>query len=74
MLLSNYSKMLKKILFNYLKIILVFALFGCEDFYNFEAKKLDKKATELIEKSKLESNTNQKIIILQDALEKFQKI
>ena len=59
--------MLKKILFNSLLIfILLFS--GCEDFYNFEAKKLNKKAQEFIEKSKIVSDTDEKIIFLSSAL------
>ena len=65
--------MLKIILFNSL---LIFTLFfsGCEEFYNFEAKKLNKKAQELIEKSEIISNTDEKIILLSSALKKIEKI
>ena len=65
--------MLKKSLLNYL-IILLFSLGGCEDFYNFEANKLDKKAKELIESSELAKNTDAKIDILSNALKKIEKI
>ena len=65
--------MLKIILFNSL---LIFTLFfsGCEEFYNFEAKKLNKKAQELIEKSEIISNTDENIILLSSALKKIEKI
>ena len=65
--------MLKKILFNFL-IILVLSLSGCDDFYNFEANKLNKKAQELIEKSEVVSNTDEKIELLLNALIKIEKI
>ena len=65
--------MLKKILFNYL-IIFSILLSGCEDFYNFEANKLNKKAEVLIEKSKIESNADLKIELLSNALIKIKKI
>ena len=65
--------MLRKILSNYL-IILVLSLAGCEEFYNFEANKLDKKAEELIERSEIVSNTDEKIKLLLNALIKIEKI
>ena len=65
--------MLRKILSNYL-IILVLSLAGCEEFYNFEANKLDKKAQELIERSEIVSNTDEKIKLLLNALIKIEKI
>ena len=65
--------MLKIILFNSLLISILF-FSGCEDFYNFEAKKLNKKAQELIEKSEIISNTDEKIILLSSALKKIEKI
>ena len=65
--------MLRKILSNYL-IILVLSLTGCEEFYNFEANKLDKKAEELIERSEIVSNTDEKIKLLLNALIKIEKI
>ena len=65
--------MLKKILFNFL-IILALSLSGCDDFYNFEANKLDKKAKELIESSELAKNTDVKINILSNALKNVEKI
>ena len=55
--------MFKKILSIYL-LILIFSFVGCEDFYNFEANKLNNKAQELIEKSEIESSANKKMIIL----------
>ena len=65
--------MLKKILFNFL-IILVLSLSGCDEFHNFEANKLNKKAQELIEKSEVVSNTDEKIELLLNALIKIEKI
>ena len=65
--------MLKKIQFNFL-IILVLSLSGCDEFYNFEANKLNKKAQELIEKSEVVSNTDEKIELLLNALIKIEKI
>ncbi len=65
--------MLKKILFNSLLILILF-FSGCEDFYNFEAKKLNKKAQELIEKSLIINDTDEKVIFLSSALKKIEKI
>ena len=65
--------MLKIILFNSLLISILF-FSGCEDFYNFEAKKLNKNAQELIEKSEIITNTDEKIILLSSALKKIEKI
>ena len=65
--------MLKKIPSIYF-LILFFSFFGCEDFYNFEANKLNKKAEELIERSEIENNVDEKIKILSDALKKIEKI
>jgi len=65
--------MLKKILFNFL-IIIVLSLSGCDEFYNFEANKLNKEAQELIEKSEAVSNTDEKIELLINALIKIEKI
>ena len=65
--------MLSKILSNYL-VILVLILAGCEEFYNFEANKLDKKAEELIERSEIVSNTDEKIKLLLNALIKIKML
>ncbi len=65
--------MLKKILFNSLLILILF-FSGCEDFYNFEAKKLNKKAQELIEKSLIINDTEEKVIFLSSSLKKIEKI
>ena len=65
--------MLKKILFIYL-ISTILTLSGCEEFYNFEANKLNKKAEELIEKSKIIINTDEKIQILSNAMIQIEKI
>ena len=65
--------MLRRILSKYL-INLVLSLAGCEEFYNFEANKLDKKAEELIERSEIVSNTDEKIKLLLNALIKIEKI
>ena len=65
--------MLKKTLINY---IFFFALLltSCEDFYNFEANKLNKKANILIEESKETSDTKKRIELLSNALLKIEKI
>ena len=55
-------------------LILFFSFFGCEEFYNFEANKLNKKAEELIERSEIENNLDEKIKILSDALKEIEKI
>ena len=65
--------MLKKILFIYLIIISLF-LYGCEDFYNFEANKINKKANILIENADNSDSTKEKIEFLSDALIKIEKI
>ena len=65
--------MFKKILPNYF-IIIVLLLVTCEDFYNFEANKLDRKARELIKSSEILDNTNEKIKLLSNALIKIEKI
>ena len=65
--------MLKKILFIYLIIISLF-LYGCEDFYNFEANKLNQKANILIENADNSDSTKEKIEFLSDALIKIEKI
>ena len=65
--------MLKKILFNFL-LIFILCFSGCEEFYSFEAKKLNKKAQELIEESKIISNIDEKIILFSSALKKIEKI
>ena len=69
----NYSYMFKKILFNFL-LIFILCFSGCEEFYSFEAKKLNKKAQELIEESKIISDIDEKIILLSNALKKVKKI
>lgn len=65
--------MLNKILLNF-SLIIFLSLSGCEDFYNFEANKLKKKATTYIEKSKISNNTNEKIELLSNALINLEKI
>ena len=55
--------MFKKILFNSL-LIFTLCFSGCEEFYSFEAKKLNKKAEELVEESKIITDTDEKIILL----------
>ena len=65
--------MFKKILPNYF-IIIVLLLVTCEDFYNFEANKLDEKAQELIKSSEILDNTDEKIKLLSNALIKIEKI
>ena len=65
--------MFKKILFNFL-LIFILCFSGCGEFYSFEAKKLNKKAQELIEESKIISDIDEKIILLSNALKKLKKI
>ena len=65
--------MFKKILFNSL-LIFILCFSGCEEFYSFEAKKLNKKAEELVEESKIITDTDEKIILLSSALKKIEKI
>ena len=65
--------MFKKILFNFL-LIFILCFSGCEEFYSFEAKKINKKAQELIEESKIISDVDEKIILLSNALKKIKKI
>jgi len=65
--------MFKKILFNFL-LIFTLCFSGCEEFYSFEAKKINKKAQELIEESKIISDVDEKIILLSNALKKIKKI
>ena len=65
--------MFKKILFNFL-LIFILCFSGCGEFYSFEAKKLNKKAQELIEESKIISDIDEKIILLSNALKKVKKI
>ena len=65
--------MFKKILSNYF-VIIVLLLVTCEDFYNFEANKLDEKAQELIKSSEILDNTDEKIKLISNALIKIEKI
>ena len=65
--------MFKQILFNSL-LIFTLCFSGCEEFYSFEAKKLNKKAHELIEESKIITDIDEKIILLSSALKKIEKI
>ena len=65
--------MFKQILFNSL-LIFTLCFSGCEEFYSFEAKKLNKKAQELIEESKIITDIDEKIILLSSALKKIEKI
>ena len=56
-------------------LIFLFLVSSCDDYYNFEAKKLDAKANKLIE----EANTNAfniegKITLISEALEKLNKL
>ncbi len=65
--------MFKKLLTVYL-LILIFSFSGCEDFYNFEANKLNNKAEQLVKESKQINITDEKIILLSEALKKVEKI
>ena len=62
--------MYKKIL----SIFIIFFLISCEEFYNFEANKLDTKFQELVKMSEDTSDLNEKIILLTEGLEKLKKI
>ena len=57
--------------------LLIFALLisSCEDYYNFEAKKLDRKANMLIEEANVSGfDIDEKIILISKALEKLNKL
>ena len=56
-------------------LIFVLLISSCEDYYNFEAKKLDKKANMLIEEANVSGfDINEKIILISKALEKLNKL
>ena len=55
-------------------LILILLTSSCEDFYNFEANKLNKKVEELIKESENIQNVDEKIILLSNAIEKLNKI
>ena len=56
-------------------LIFVLLISSCEDYYNFEAKKLDKKANMLIEEANVSGfDINEKIIFISKALEKLNKL
>ena len=66
--------MIKKIPSLFL-LIFVFIISSCEDYYNFEAKKLDTKASKLIEEANTSAfNIDEKIILISKALEKLNKL
>ena len=66
--------MLKKIL-SFFLLIFVFLPSSCEDYYNFEAKKLHEKAKELIEESNNSAfNIDEKIIYVKKAIENLNKL
>ena len=66
--------MLKKIPSIFL-LIFVLLISSCEDYYNFEAKKIDKKANMLIEEANASGfDTDKKIILISKALEKLNKL
>ena len=56
-------------------LIFVLLISSCEDYYNFEAKKLDKKANMLIEEANVSGfDIDEKIILISQALEKLNKL
>ena len=56
-------------------LIFVLLISSCEDYYNFEAKKLDKKANMLIEEANVSGfDIDEKIIFISKALEKLNKL
>ena len=56
-------------------LIFVLLISSCEDYYNFEAKKLDKKANMLIEEANVSGfDIDEKIILISKALEKLNKL
>ena len=56
-------------------LIFVLLISSCEDYYNFEAKKLDKKANMLIEEANVGGfDIDEKIILISQALEKLNKL
>ena len=66
--------MIKKIPSLFL-LIFVFIISSCEDYYNFEAKKLDTKASKLIEEANTSAfKIDEKIILISEALEKLNKL
>ena len=66
--------MIKKIPSLFL-LIFVFIVSSCEDYYNFEAKKLDTKASKLIEEANTSAfKIDEKIILISEALEKLNKL
>ena len=66
--------MLKKMP-SFFLLIFVLLISSCEDYYNFEAKKLDKKANMLIEEANVGGfDIDEKIILISQALEKLNKL
>lgn len=66
--------MLGKIL-SFFLLILIFSISSCEDYYSFEAKKLEKKATKLVEESYNSAlSVDERIIVVSQALEKLNKL
>jgi len=56
-------------------LIFIFIISSCEDYYNFEAKKLDTKASKLIEEANTSAfKIDEKIILISEALEKLNKL
>ena len=56
-------------------LIFVLLISSCEDYYNFEAKKLNKKANMLIEEANVSGfDIDEKIILISQALEKLNKL
>lgn len=56
-------------------LIFVLLISSCEDYYNFEAKKLDRKANMLIEEANASGfGIDKKIILISQALEKLNKL
>ena len=55
-------------------LILILLTSSCDDFYNFEANKLNKKVEELIKESENVKTVDEKIILLANAIEKLNKI
>ena len=55
-------------------LILILLTTSCDDFYNFEANKLNKKVEELIKESENVKTVDEKIILLANAIEKLNKI
>ena len=65
--------MIKKILLLFLCLFLILTT-SCEDYYTFEANKLNKRANLLIDEANSATNIEEKISFISQALEKLNKL